>query len=93
MITFRLHIDPADQDNGCLKVIPGTHKHGILSQEEIDDIVNKSTAIPCEVKATDAVIMRPHILHASNKAANPHHRRVVHLEYSSYKLPEGVTWA
>lgn len=92
MLTLRLHIDSSDQENGCLKVIPGTHKHGILNQGEIDNIVGNSTAISCEVEASDVVIMRPHVLHSSSKASKPHHRRVVHLEYSSYELPEGVTW-
>ena len=35
MITFRLHLDDADENNGCLKVIPGSHKMGILSQTEL----------------------------------------------------------
>ena len=79
--------------NGCLKVIPGTHKHGILKQEEIDELVQNASVVPCIVDAADAVIMRPHILHSSSKANEPCHRRVVHLEYSSYVLPDGASWA
>jgi len=41
----------------------------------------------------DVVIMRPHILHFSSKANNPSHRRAVHLDYSSYELPDGVSRA
>ncbi len=93
MVTFRLHIDSSDVENGCLKVIPGTHKYGILKQEEIDKIVACEAAVSCEVDTGDAVIMRPHILHSSSKARNPDHRRVVHIEYSSYELPDGVSWA
>ncbi len=93
MVTFRLHIDPSDEKNGCLKVIPGTHKHGILKQEEIDELVQNASVVPCIVDAADAVIMRPHILHSSSKANEPCHRRVVHLEYSSYVLPDGASWA
>ena len=93
MITFRLHIDPAGEENGCLKVIPGSHEYGILKQTEIAAIVNSGIAAPCVVEAGDAVIMRPHILHSSSKAKRPNHRRVVHLEYSSYELPDGTNWA
>jgi Phytanoyl-CoA dioxygenase (PhyH) len=32
MLTLRLHLDPADEHSGCLKVIPGTHRFGILQQ-------------------------------------------------------------
>jgi hypothetical protein len=76
MVTFRLHIDAADEDNGCLWVV-----------------VKARVAIPCVVEAGDAVIMRPHLLHSSRKAKRPNHRRVIHLEYSSYELPDGIQWA
>lgn len=93
MVTFRLHLDPADETNGCLKVIPGTHKYGILKQTEIDEIVKREIAIPCVVEAGDSVIMRPHLLHSSSKAKRPSHRRIVHIEYSSHVLPQGMSWA
>ena len=93
MVTFRLHMDDADNDNGCLRVIPGTHILGVLNQEEIDDLVKNKKPVSCIVEAGDVVIMRPHLLHASSKARVPSHRRVVHIEYSSYKLPDGVIWA
>lgn len=93
MVTLRLHIDPADEENGCLKVIPGSHEHGLLRQAEIETVVRSHIAVPCVVGAGDAVIMRPHILHSSSKARRPNHRRVVHLEYSSYELPDGISWA
>ena len=92
MITFRLHIDPADEENGCLEVIPGSHEHGLLKQTEIEAIVKSGIAVPCVVEAGDAVIMRPHILHSSSKAKRPNHRRVVHLEYSGYERPDGINW-
>lgn len=93
MLTFRLHLDPADEENGCLKVIPETHRYGILGQSRIDEIVSSENAVACVVEAGDAVIMRPHILHSSSKAKQPGHRRVVHIEYSSYVLPDGTSWA
>ena len=93
MVTLRLHIDSTDENNGCLKVIPGSHRHGILKQEKIDQKVKQEPYVSCAVSAGGAVIMRPHILHSSSKAKYPSHRRVVHLEYSSFELPSGVSWA
>jgi len=93
MVTIRLHVDPADESNGCLWVIPSSHCYGILRQEEIEQAVERSTAVPCPVKAGDALLMRPHILHASRKSAGQEHRRVVHLEFSDYILPAGIYWA
>jgi ectoine hydroxylase-related dioxygenase (phytanoyl-CoA dioxygenase family) len=93
MVTIRLHVDDADEEGGCLYVIPGSQWLGVLTQAEIDRAVEVSTPLACVVKAGDAVIMRPLLLHSSMKSRRPAHRRVVHLEYSSYELPSGVCWA
>ncbi len=93
MVTFRLHLDDSDKNNGCLKVIPESHILGILSQEQVNEITAIQEPYLCEVKAGDLVMMKPHILHSSSKSVNPDHRRVVHIEYCNYELPENLTWA
>jgi hypothetical protein len=93
IVTFRLHLDDAGSNNGCLKVIPESHNLGILSQEEINKVTAIQEPYLCEAKAGDLVMMKPHILHSSSKSVNPEHRRVVHIEYSNYELPENLTWA
>jgi len=32
------------------------------------------------------------VLHASSPAKSPSHRRVIHIEYASGTLPEGLRW-
>jgi len=93
MLTIRIHLDSATTANGCLKVIPGSHRIGLLPADKIQEQINDRPAVYCEVPAGGAVIMRPHLLHASEKAVAPFPRRVLHFEYSSYPLPEGVTWS
>ncbi len=93
MVTFRVHLDDADEENGCLKVIRGSHTLGLLSSETIRELTQNRTIDNCIVQAGDMVIMRPHILHASSKSTHPKHRRIVHIEYSSYALPDGLEWA
>jgi ectoine hydroxylase-related dioxygenase (phytanoyl-CoA dioxygenase family) len=93
MLAIRLHIDPCDEENGCLRVIPGSHRSGILKAREIERVVETSDAVPCIAAAGDAVIMRPHVLHSSRRSVSPSHRRVIHLEYSDYELPSGIRWA
>jgi len=92
MVTFRVHIDGADVNNGCLKVVLKSHMLGILSQKKIENITSRESYL-CQVNAGDMVIMKPLILHSSNKSLNPNHRRVVHIEYSNYKLPGELSWA
>ncbi len=93
MVTIRIHLDPATVSNGCLKVIPGSHRIGLIDVDRVHEHVNKTDAVYCESPQGGAVVMRPHILHASEKSVTPLPRRILHFEYSSYKLPEGVCWS
>ncbi|MBB3166998.1 phytanoyl-CoA dioxygenase family protein [Simiduia aestuariiviva] len=93
MVTFRIHLDDTNLKNGCLKVLPKSHQLGILDSSAIRSYVQNHEAVVCEAPAGSALAMRPHLLHSSSKAVTPSKRRVLHLEYSSFKLPSGVSWA
>ena len=92
MVTFRIHLDDTNEENGCLKIIPHSHKLGILTQEEINTIIKQKGLYTCNVNAGDALIMFPHLLHSSSKSKSYSHRRIVHIEFSSYQLPCELTW-
>jgi len=91
MTTVRLHLDKCDTDNGALKVIPGSHVDGKLDATEIDEWT-KRKAVVCEVPKGGALWMRPLLLHSSSPAKNPLHRRVLHVEYATVELPNGLKW-
>lgn len=93
MVAFRIHLDDSSQANGCLKLLPKSHELGILDQNEIQEHLLHNRSVSCEAKSGSALVMRPNLLHASSKAKNPSQRRVLHLEYSSFKLPFGISWA
>jgi hypothetical protein len=93
MVTVRLHLDDCDESNGALRVIPGSHRLGRLSAARIAEVRSQEMAVVCSVQAGDALLMRPLLLHASSQAIAPTHRRVIHLEYASCSLPEGLVWA
>lgn len=88
VITLRIHLDDTDESNGCLTVIPGSHRRGIIPVSEIDTLVSQGTPLPCVARAGDALVMRPLLLHASRRATSPSHRRVVHLEFGDFELPD-----
>ena len=92
MIAVRLHLDDADEANGCLRVIPGSHRQGRLSAEEIANLRRTSKIVSCRVSSGDVMLMRPLLLHASSVAMVPKHRRVIHLEYCAAKLPNDLEW-
>ncbi|MEW6210444.1 MAG: phytanoyl-CoA dioxygenase family protein [Acidobacteriota bacterium] len=92
MLTVRIHLDDADENNGALRVIPGSHLRGIMEQEEIDRWKLKATPVVCSVKRGGAMLMKPLLLHASSASINPSHRRVLHLEYANFQLDGRLEW-
>jgi ectoine hydroxylase-related dioxygenase (phytanoyl-CoA dioxygenase family) len=89
--TIRIHLDDTNKDNGALKVVPGSHVKGIYRPETID--WTKETEAICEVPGGGIMIMRPLLLHASNRTTNNARRRVIHIELSNATLPFGLQWS
>lgn len=89
--TIRIHLDDADDGNGALKVIPGSHLKQIYRPETID--WTTETEHTCSVKAGGIMIMRPLLMHASNRTTNNKPRKVIHVELSNSELPQGIEWS
>jgi ectoine hydroxylase-related dioxygenase (phytanoyl-CoA dioxygenase family) len=92
MLTVRLHLDDADEENGALRVLAGSHRFGRVSDERIDELVQELPEVVCRASAGDALLMRPLLLHASGRSASTRRRRVLHLEYAGFDLPGGLQW-
>jgi len=92
MLTLRLHLDDADASNGALRVLPGTHRLGRLSVDEIERQRAKVAEVVCEARAGDLLVMRPLLLHASSRATSDRPRRVLHVEYAGESLPANLRW-
>ncbi|MCK0068709.1 phytanoyl-CoA dioxygenase family protein [Kordiimonas laminariae] len=92
MITVRIHLDDTDQRNGCLNIVPSSHALGRIPHKTITGITAQSGHTECVANAGSALIMKPHIIHSSKKGTKPSRRRIIHLEFSSFQLPEGVNW-
>ncbi len=92
MLIIRLHLDKCNLENAALRVIPGSHAHGRLSEAEIEHWKNSNPEMVCNMNPGGVVAMRPLLLHASSEASTPLHRRVIHLEFSADKLPGPLDW-
>jgi ectoine hydroxylase-related dioxygenase (phytanoyl-CoA dioxygenase family) len=92
MVAVRIHLDDCQVDNGALKVVPGSHLHGELSTEAINQWTESHKPVTCELLKGGVLAMRPLVLHSSTRAASPRHRRVLHIEYASDELPNGLRW-
>ena len=89
--TIRIHLDNTDENNGALRVIPGSHSLGINRPETIDQetVIEKIA----KVKQGGIMIMRPLLMHASSRTTSNNRRRVIHLEFSRSILPDNLKWA
>lgn len=82
MLAIRLHLDESDEDNGPLRVAPGSHRDGCLSADEVLNCRQRPTVI-CKVPRGGAILMRPLLVHASSCSIRPEKRRVIHLEFAA----------
>jgi hypothetical protein len=92
MLAVRLHLDDADEENGALRVLAGSHRFGRLADTRIDGLVRELPELLCHAAAGDALLMRPLLLHASRRSTSTRQRRVLHLEYAGFELPGGLEW-
>ena len=84
--------DDSRSDNAPLKIFRGTHRKGLLSAPQIEEIVRAETPVECRVPAGAALMIRPLILHGMSAPLNATHRRVIHLDYAAEDLPYGLEW-
>jgi hypothetical protein len=83
VVALRLHFDDSTHDNGPLRVLPGTHAYGRLSEHQIRELARGVEPVECTVGAGGVVVMRPLIVHASSKSQSASSRRVLHIEYAT----------
>jgi len=92
LVAVRLHIDECGPLNGPLRVVPGSHRRGRVSEGEIVAERKRLGEVVCSVGKGDALVIRPLLLHASSKATAPTFRRVLHFLFGSPSLPYGLRW-
>ncbi len=91
---LRVQLDDSNEDNGPLRVLPATHRLGVLSDDEIHELAEKKEAVDCLVPRGGVIAMRPLLIHSSSKSRSEIPRRVLHIEYACARsLSEGLTLA
>ena len=93
-IALRLHLDASTKDNGPLRVLPGSHSLGVLSDDEVYDHAKTGDSVECLVGRGGVLAMRPLLIHSSSKAISAEPRRVLHIEYAdTLDLAPGIRLA
>jgi predicted DNA-binding transcriptional regulator YafY len=90
--SMRIHLDDTTTKNGALKVIPGSHQKR-LSDDEIKLITSSSIPFVSEISSGGVQLIKPLLLHASSQTKVQKRRRVLHLEFSSIELQNGLEYS
>ena len=93
VLAVRVHLDDSNAENGVLKILPGTHDSGVLSDDAIHELAARTPAVECCVPAGGVLLMRPLVVHASSKTRSVTSRRVLHIEYASRTCLDGLDLA
>jgi ectoine hydroxylase-related dioxygenase (phytanoyl-CoA dioxygenase family) len=94
VLALRLHLDDSVAENGPLRVLPGTHTLGVLTDASLHNLSTQIAAVDCLVRRGGILAMRPLVVHASSKSQSSAPRRVLHIEYAaSSTTAEGLELA
>ena len=92
-LTTLTALDDADEENGCLWIIPGSHRHGQLSPGltaaekqkggEVNAAADEAAAVPVRLKAGESVVFHCWTLHKSEgNHSRSRDRRIVFFRYA-----------
>jgi ectoine hydroxylase-related dioxygenase (phytanoyl-CoA dioxygenase family) len=83
VLALRVSLDDSSVDNGPLRVLPGTHRLGVLNDDSVHELSTRLSAVDCTVPKGGIVAMRPLLIHSSSKSQADLPRRVLHIEYAA----------
>lgn len=92
VVTLWLAVDRSTPENGCLRVIPGSHTGELAAMREVTDVetvlgkeiaapVDDSRAVDIVLEPGDIEVHHPNIVHGSNANASPHRRCGLTIRY------------
>ncbi|MDL4819149.1 phytanoyl-CoA dioxygenase family protein [Actinomadura opuntiae] len=92
VVTLWLAVDHSTPENGCLRVIPGSHReelHGVRELDgddavfnvESDVAVDESRAVDMVLRPGDVEVHHPGIMHGSNANTSPYRRCGLTIRY------------
>lgn len=89
VVALRVHLDDSRADNGPLRVLQGSHKNGVLSDDAIHKLAERCPPVECVVPRGGVLAMRPLTVHSSSKSKVAAPRRVLHIEYANSQTMDG----
>lgn len=93
MLFARIHLDPADTENGCLQLALGTHAHGKIAAADAEAAANAGPIEDCTAARGDVLFAKALILHRSSPSRSRADRRAIRIDYCAEGLPAPLEWA
>lgn len=104
-LTIWTALDPATKENGCVQIIPGSHKLGIINPEHPSGFLTPEQAAEhapaekvfhLELQPGETALLHNHVLHASDRNNSAQSRRAfsvcyMHGETRNTKRPESFS--
>lgn len=90
LLTVWTALDPATIENGCVQIIPGSHKFGLINPEHNSGFLTKQQAeefcpdekrVYLELEAGEIALLHNHLLHASDVNRSNQSRRAYSVCY------------
>ncbi len=90
LVSVLMYLDDANKENGCLWVIPGSHKHGVLQGLKNRGVLGalytdvdllEREAMPADFPAGSVLYFHPDLVHGSQSNRSNTNRRVFVVAY------------
>jgi ectoine hydroxylase len=94
MTTCTIAVDPAFPENGCLKLVRGSHRLGRMDHKRVGEasgvdperlalVLEGFEIVECVMQPGDAVFFHSNTLHASGPNVSPSPRTLLHCSYNA----------
>jgi len=93
MLFARIHLDPADTENGCLQLALGTHARGKVAAADAEAVAKAAPIEDCAAVRGDVLFAKALILHRSSPSRTNAGRRAIRVDYCAEPLPPSLEWA
>lgn len=85
-ITMMVAVDPSTVENGCLEVLPGRHREGILPQDADgtlrQDLIDAADWVPVVMQPGDILLFDSYLPHGSAPNRSAAARRALYVTYN-----------
>lgn len=98
MTTIGIALDDHDRANGCLRLVPNSHQHGVIDHPAVgagraadptvvESLCREHGVIEVELSAGDAVVFSSTMLHGSGPNTSARQRTFLHCSYNAMDNP------